>query len=1124
MEPSNSGPATATVFVSYSRKDMEFVKGLCRALEEDGRDVWVDLDDIPPSAEWLDEIYRGIEAQNACIFVLSPDYLASSIGGLEIAHAASHNKRLVPVVARDIDDKAVPEVLRRLNWIPMRAEDDFAAALAKLRAALDVDLPWVRLHTRLLVRAQEWEAKGRDTSRLLRGRDLKEAERWLSEAAHHPNPQPAPLQLEYMGASRRADKRRQRIVLGSTVIALLISTVLTIWALRERNVAQRQTQLSVANNLLIESQSERHAGDSGAQLRILMAVESLQRLLKQGRASTEALETMDAVASLRARKLGAAKLESMPAGIALSDRGDRVATWTGKHVTVRLTLGMKTALDVSTETDVTAAAFDPLATTLAVGIDGNVHLYDLSADATGPAPLACKGRPYALQFDATGKHVAALTFDTGRISRLCLWSAQTRGLLAELKVTQTGASEEPQYGTFAFSASSRFLAALLPVAEQQARAVLLAVQSGAQHRAWDIKARYAGIAFRGDTLVFADDQAVWGWSASEDREVSRWNLDQRARVFSFSRDGRFASVLLESGRSWVMDDFGYQRFGVFDTAGGFELAQMEDAPYFTADGRYLIAGDALREFPSMRLFRVVPESAKGMRAFSNNGAVAVTVAQGNEVTAWTLAGSPEVLRLPLDPRVAMPRAVSAHGPWFAFASARELRLVNLLDPARVTDALATHRVEGLLFSEKGRYLAGVGEGQLTLWELPRLTKTLHVELGSALPAPAPCAPLDSDCRRAADQPWLRAVEPLFISRDERFIAWTAGGALKVWTMPRGTLSYSSKLPIASRALAEVGTELLIGRSDGRVSVLETQDWQSRPEITLPLARIDALFAVPDGRLVAALGPEAEASKDPAKRSLVLFSPQSRAVRTAVSDVGVPGPWSRDARLATSRGEMVQIVGGEDGTRVQAKIQLKRSVVQQARPLAFTSDGRFLLVKSATPITSGESEPTLHIVDVRNGAEVLRFPVRDVNADSIQVDRGVPYPDDLFVDGTPDIVGALVYKNADAYWSLAASKGDKRLTIWSATAGTIVPKLAVPVTAPVRLAAFAGKGRFAVTVPQFNPEVSELPHYALSVWAIGVEERLHLACLAAGGEMAAADWDRYIGDFTGEAPRATCATR
>jgi hypothetical protein len=210
--------------------------------------------------------------------------------------------------------------------------------------------------------------------------------------------------------------------------------------------------------------------------------------------------------------------------------------------------------------------------------------------------------------------------------------------------------------------------------------------------------------------------------------------------------------------------------------------------------------------------------------------------------------------------------------------------------------------------------------------------------------------------------------------------------------------------------------------------------------------------------------------------------------------------------------------------VQAKIQLKRSVVQQARPLAFTSDGRFLLVKSATPITFGESEPTLHIVDVRNGAEVLRFPVRDLNADSIQVERGVPYPDDLFVDGTPDIVGALVYKNVDAYSSLAASKGDKRLTIWSATAGTIVPKLAVPVTAPVRLAAFADKGRFAVTVPQFNPEVSELPHYALSVWAIGVEERLHLACLAAGGEMTAADWDRYIGDFTGEAPRATCATR
>lgn len=60
-------------FISYSRKDKAFVQKLQQALAEQKRDVWVDWEDIPPTAQWLREIYDGIEAAENFIFIISPE-------------------------------------------------------------------------------------------------------------------------------------------------------------------------------------------------------------------------------------------------------------------------------------------------------------------------------------------------------------------------------------------------------------------------------------------------------------------------------------------------------------------------------------------------------------------------------------------------------------------------------------------------------------------------------------------------------------------------------------------------------------------------------------------------------------------------------------------------------------------------------------------------------------------------------------------------------------------------------------------------------------------------------------------------------------------------------------------
>src|SRR6266480_6495434 len=161
-------PRSQEVFISYSRKDKEFVRWLDEELKHRDREAWVDWEGIPPGDTWEKTIYGAIEASHTFIFVLTPDSIASEICGKEIAHAAANNKRLVPVVHRDVAADRVPKSLGELNWIFCRDSDDFEEATGKLISALDTDLNWVRAHTRLLTRAIEWETKDKNKSFVLR--------------------------------------------------------------------------------------------------------------------------------------------------------------------------------------------------------------------------------------------------------------------------------------------------------------------------------------------------------------------------------------------------------------------------------------------------------------------------------------------------------------------------------------------------------------------------------------------------------------------------------------------------------------------------------------------------------------------------------------------------------------------------------------------------------------------------------------------------------------------------------------------------------------------------------------------------------------------------------------------
>lgn len=366
----------ADVFVSYSRSDAGFVRELHAFLTGEGRDVWVDWEDIPPASKWERDIDHSIDAAESFVFVASPASLASEYCAAELRHAQEHGKRIVPLAIDGASPEDAPAALRELNWIWCRESDDRDAAFAALTSALDTDLEWSRAHTRLLVRAVEWDARG-DGSLLLRGKDLIEAERAFAENAGK-EPRPTELQQRYLLASRRSATRRQRALLAGVTVALGISIALGIVSLLQRNTAIRER--NAARSIALAAASRAQVTDH-LDVGLLLGLEA-------NRAAPSVQAESSMVSALEAAQ------ESLVWAIVRYGR----PVW--------------------------GVAFSPDGRTLAAGgSNGSVRLWDLRARRQLGPPLRTQlGFVQSLAFSHDGKILAAGDED----SRVRLWNLRTR--------------------------------------------------------------------------------------------------------------------------------------------------------------------------------------------------------------------------------------------------------------------------------------------------------------------------------------------------------------------------------------------------------------------------------------------------------------------------------------------------------------------------------------------------------------------------------------------------------------------------------------------------------------------------------------------------------------------------
>jgi WD40 repeat protein len=770
-ESRGDGATGADVFVSYSRVDEAFVRRLDAALRERGKDTWIDWDDIPPTADWQARIFTGIEASRAFVSVLSPDLLASAVCAEELAHATASNKRVVPLLYRQIERAGAPEALIAPNWISLRDGDDFERAVDTLVEALETDLAWLDAHARLLVRATEWERLGRDSSYLLRGRDLNEAESWLAEQGSHTEAA-TPLQADYIVASRRGSARRQRLVLGGVGVALAISIVLGVVAFLQRNAARHQAEISRSRELAATAVTQL---DGDPELSLLLAREGV-----------DVQTTPQADDALR-RALRASHLRlTMRTGRATSARfspdGSRIVAVVGRkptvrdartgHVLARLR-GHRAAVHearwsrdgtriVTASADRTARVWDArTGSPVAVMRVSRGDVTDAAFSPDGRQVLTAGGfRPSVLWNGRTGRPIVVLRDDDGidgavfsadgrRVAtashggHVAVWDARTGGRLFRAKGDDTG---EHVYSP-SFSPDGKLLINAGPsyLRVWNARSGRL-VKTLYAHEAGAIEVYVSSAQFSDNgwyaVTAGADGTAiVWAVPAWTQVAVLRGHAGG-VRSAEFSPDTRRVVTLGEDGAR------------VWDTVTGAAIAVLRvpgvrlESAHFAPDGnRVVTAGeDGVRVWEASGFVPVASVRPPGGpppnteyyvndAVFSPDGRTFATRTERPPIDLWSVATGRRVLRLP------------GHGPakdWpehlpRALAFSRDgSRIVSIADDAGIVwdtrsgarvSRLRRRPVERAAFTPDGRSLVTTGpDAWARVWDAAsgRLRRSLKL--------------------------------------------------------------------------------------------------------------------------------------------------------------------------------------------------------------------------------------------------------------------------------------------------------------------------------------------------------------------------------------------------------------
>jgi WD40 repeat protein len=945
-------------FICHSTKDNQFVAKLERALQKEGRTTWIDRAEVQPSEQWITAIHSGIEASHNFLFVISPDALASPDCRDELQHAAKHNKRLIPVLAREVAKGTLPDELAQHNWVDFRNGNDFKKAARSLLTALDVDLNHVREHTRILTRAIDWDTRDKNRSLMLRGRDLIDSENWLSNSDSK-LPEPTALQTQFVLASRKDQTQRQRLLLLISVLGLIVAASLAALFFYQKNLAVKQEHTANARRLL--AQAEVLANQGKGALALSLTIESMRRL-----PSLEADQLLRKQLKDLSEPVAQLNFDAPAESITCSPSGKYYAVARGKRWKNTPAGNAVWLLDASTgkkirefkhDDNTNTATFDRSEKHLATASDdGTVRIWDL---LSGMETVRFKqdGGVMSLAFSADGKYLAG----SGR-----------KWFDADIRPANERVHPISKPEVFVWEVSTGREVGC-PVRCDHAESVRFDNENG--------------------FLVYSDDfnERAVRWDVETGKTVvkSGWGQGQS----SMSLNGRYIAKDVSTNipvEPIDEQDYTYEIRDVFTERTTATISYRGARPEITLspDGKYLAIADlsvtSVWNVTSPReVLRLTGRQSGNPTAFGSGELIAVRTSDGASV--WDLDTQEEVARVPSDKYLS---AVSFNRDGTGLITGDDRGVIELWKMPNGKESfelLTKDRADDVWFDPDGKTIRALSlDGTLAAWDLEThsqisssqvFTKVSDTQFSSDRKYLAVNENnsvvhiLDSSAReinrvKLAEQPtgtyfYVRAVSPtgIYIVGETSHppISEPIVSRLEVFDTTTGrritTVTYEGQLWVVT--FSADGKRFATGGRDGSARVWSTSDGVllNRLETGSP---VHLLSFTPDDKFLVAGG---EAS------NIRLWDTSTWQEQSWLKQSGPV--WT----ISSSNDGAYLALGGKDGIARIWDVPHQRQVLELKHEgdvhfLVFSGDNRFLLT------TRGYG--TARVWEVNSGREISRF--------------------------------------------------------------------------------------------------------------------------------------------------------
>ena len=151
----NGNNLMTQVFLSYADEDRATMEKIRNSLRRESITVWTNRTDIKTGEVFQAAIKRGIEEADNIVYLLSPEAANSTYCQEELDLALSHNKRIIPILVREVEEKQVRSELRNLQYIDFtdnlkEKKEDYLSDESQLLKILYEDAAYYNEHKILL--------------------------------------------------------------------------------------------------------------------------------------------------------------------------------------------------------------------------------------------------------------------------------------------------------------------------------------------------------------------------------------------------------------------------------------------------------------------------------------------------------------------------------------------------------------------------------------------------------------------------------------------------------------------------------------------------------------------------------------------------------------------------------------------------------------------------------------------------------------------------------------------------------------------------------------------------------------------------------------------------------------